>query len=222
MKKCLSAVLVLFLALANTGQAQAAGQDIASYFPVLNWGRDQTVRIKLTNAQIYLGSSGLVLKIILTGNQANSWTALVPSPSTPAPAPDSPAPTAAVTAGSMQQEMLEYINAERAIANAPPLVLDPSLCNGAYQKSADMAINGYFDHTSPTYGSPFAMMDSLGINYQAAAENIAMHTSVKGAHEAFMNSPGHRANILNPVYGKLGLGFYQSGNYLYVTQWFTN
>ncbi|MEQ8175104.1 MAG: CAP domain-containing protein [Syntrophomonadaceae bacterium] len=222
MKKCFSVVLVLFLALAGAGQALAAG-EIASNFQILKCDGNQTARVlRLTNAQIYLGSSGLILKIILTGSQANSLPASFPSLPTPAPAPEPPAPTVELTAGSMQQEMLGYINAERAKVNAPPLILDPSLCNGAYQKSADMAINGYFNHTSPTYGSPFAMMDNLGINYGAAAENIAMHTSVKGAHEAFMNSPGHRNNILNPVFGKLGLGFYRSGNYLYVTQWFTN
>lgn len=222
MKKCLTAVLVLFLVLANVPQAQAAGET-ASSFRILTCGGDQTLRIlKLNNAQIYLGSSGLILKIIITGSQADGRPLSAPSMPAPAPAPEKPAAATTVAPSSMQQEMLGYINAERAKVNAPPLVLDQSLCNGAYLKSTDMAIKGYFNHTSPTYGSPFAMMSSLGVNYRAAAENIAMHTTVKGAHEAFMNSPGHKANISNPNYGKLGLGFYKSGNYLYITQWFTN
>ena len=66
------------------------------------------------------------------------------------------------------------------------------------------------------------MMKSLGITYRMAGENIAKNVSVKGAHDAFMNSPGHKANILNSGYHKVGLGFYKSGSYLYVTQWFTN
>lgn len=74
----------------------------------------------------------------------------------------------------------------------------------------------------PTYGSPFDMMKSLGITYRAAGENIAKNTSVLGAHNAFMNSPGHKANILGSQYGKAGFGFYQEGQYLYVTEWFTN
>lgn len=118
--------------------------------------------------------------------------------------------------------MLGYINAERASANLPSLTLDQKLCQGAYLKSRDMAVNGYFSHTSLTYGSPFEMMKSQGITYRTAGENIAKNTSVKGAHNAFMNSAGHKANILNPGFGKLGLGFYQEGQYLYVTQWFTN
>lgn len=123
---------------------------------------------------------------------------------------------------SMQQEMLGYINTERDKANVPALKLDAKLSEGAYIKSKDMAQNNYFSHTSPTYGSPFDLMKSLGITYRTAGENIAKHTSVKGAHDAFMNSPGHRANILNTSFKNIGLGFYISGNYLYVTQWFTN
>jgi uncharacterized YkwD family protein len=122
----------------------------------------------------------------------------------------------------MQTEMLGYINAERAKVNLSPLVLDSKLSNGAYLKSKDMAVNGYFAHTSPTYGTPFDMMKSLGITYRMAGENIAKNISVKGAHDAFMNSSGHRANILNSGYHKIGLGFYKSGSYLYVTQWFTD
>jgi len=91
-----------------------------------------------------------------------------------------------------------------------------------YLKSKDMAENNYFSHTSPAYGSPFDMMQSLGVSYSAAGENIALNTSVKGAYDSFMNSAGHRANILNANFGKAGLGFYQKGSYLYVTQWFTN
>ncbi|HCF69994.1 MAG TPA: hypothetical protein DER33_00120, partial [Syntrophomonas sp.] len=79
-----------------------------------------------------------------------------------------------------------------------------------------------FSHTSPTYGSPFNMMNSLGISYNAAGENIAKNFSVKGAHDAFMNSSGHRANIMGSQYHKVGFGFVKQGSYLYVTQWFTN
>jgi uncharacterized YkwD family protein len=143
-----------------------------------------------------------------------------PTP-TPTPTPKT-APAPVSSNNAMQTEMLGYINAERAKANVAPLTLDSSLNNGAYLKSKDMAVNQYFDHNSPTYGSPFDMMNNMGIVYRTAGENIAKNVSVKGAHDAFMNSPGHKANILNSAYHKLGLGFYKSGSYLYVTQWFTN
>lgn len=147
-----------------------------------------------------------------------------PTP-TPQPQPQpAPAPVPAPTGNSleMQKEMLSYVNAERAKENLAPLALDTSLSNGAYLKSKDMAENNYFSHTSPTYGSPFDMMKSLGITYRMAGENIAKHFSVKGAHDAFMNSSGHRANIMKAEYKKVGFGFVQEGSYLYVTQWFTD
>ncbi len=157
-----------------------------------------------------------------SGNSGNGSKTPAP-PTNPGsdPKPVNP-PNSSFTPLAMQSEMLGYINAERAKASLAPLVLDEELCQGAYLKSKDMAVNGYFSHNSPTYGSPFDMMKELGIGYRLAGENIAKNTSVKGAHEAFMNSSGHRANILNSGFKKLGLGFYQSGSYLYVTQWFTN
>ncbi len=136
--------------------------------------------------------------------------------------PYTPSSSGTSSFSSMQTEMLGYINAARKASGLSPLTLNTKLCDGAYLKSKDMAVNNYFSHTSPTYGSPFNMMQSLGISYSAAGENIAMHSSVKGAHDALMNSSGHRANILSQNFSKVGLGFYQEGKSLYVTQWFTN
>jgi uncharacterized YkwD family protein len=142
----------------------------------------------------------------------------VPTP-VPVPTP-TPAPVPIPSSSAMQTEMMGYINAERAKANVAPLTLDNNLSNGAYLKSKDMAVNNYFAHNSPTYGTPFEMMKSQGITFRMAGENIAKNVSVLGAHNAFMNSAGHKANILNSGYHKIGLGFYQSGSYLFVTQWF--
>jgi uncharacterized protein YkwD len=122
----------------------------------------------------------------------------------------------------MQQQMLGHINKERARFDLAPLVLNKQLSAGAYYKSKDMAVNRYFEHLSPTYGSAFAVMKNMGITYRCAAENIAINRSVKAAHQAFMKSPGHRSNILDPQYFKVGLGFYRRGSSLYVTQWFTD
>jgi len=139
----------------------------------------------------------------------------------PAPVQPQPVPSTSET-NAMVAEMLGYINAARGEAGLDALALDNTLCQGAFLKSKDMGINNYFSHQSPTYGSPFDMMQSLGINYRTAAENIARNYSVKGAFDAFMNSPGHRANILNSDFNKVGLGFWQQGSDLYVTQWFTD
>lgn len=145
------------------------------------------------------------------------------APPTTAPAPQAaPIPAATGQPDDAAREMLGYINTARAQAGLPPLALNSALCRGACLKSKDMAENGYFSHTSPTYGEPFAMMKSQGITYRYAGENIAKNVSVIGAHKAFMNSSGHRANIMNNNFGRIGLGFYWQGDYLYVTQWFTD
>lgn len=122
----------------------------------------------------------------------------------------------------MHQEMLGYINKARAKANLAPLILNRKLSGGAYRKSKDMAINRYFNHYSPKYGSPFSMIKHRGISFHSAGENIAINRSIKGAHHDFMKSLGHKTNILNPGYYRVGLGFYRQGSSLYITQWFTD
>ncbi|MGI5922276.1 MAG: CAP domain-containing protein [Syntrophomonadaceae bacterium] len=228
MKKILYVSLVFLLLLAPIHNAAAATGDNAVATCFKSIGKT----ISLDRIKVDSSTSGLIKVYIndkvyytrdFSGLLSKFHRGSKPAAPTskPAPAP-TPAPKTSVKASDMQTEMLGYINAARAKVNAAPLTLDKALSDGAYLKSKDMAVNKYFDHNSPTYGSPFAMMSKLGIDYRTAGENIAKNISVKGAHEAFMNSPGHKANILNKSYKKIGLGFYQSGQYLYVTQWFTD
>lgn len=121
---------------------------------------------------------------------------------------------------AQEREMVEYVNQERAKAGLAPLQVDLDLARVARIKSQDMVDNGYFDHNSPTYGSPFEMMRNFGISYRAAGENIAKNRSVIGAHTALMNSEGHRANILNPNFTHIGIGIVESGGMVTVTQMF--
>ena len=84
----------------------------------------------------------------------------------------------------------------------------------ARTKSQDMRDKGYFSHTSPTYGSPFDMMKQFGISYRTAGENIAMgYSTPQAVVTGWMNSPGHRANILNGAFTEIGVGYVQSGGY---------
>jgi uncharacterized YkwD family protein len=106
------------------------------------------------------------------------------------------------------------VNEQRAKNGLAPLTLNEKLSDVARTKSQDMHDNNYFDHTSPTYGSPFDMMHSFGINYRAAGENIAMgYATPEAVMTGWMNSPGHRANILNASYTQIGVGYVASGNY---------
>jgi len=102
-----------------------------------------------------------------------------------------------------------------------PLTADPVLTTLARQKSQDMADLGYFGHFSPTYGSPFDMLNRAGVSYQRAGENLALAPTVEVAHASLMNSEGHRRNILNPAYARVGIGVIQSGPYrMFFTQLF--
>ena len=77
-----------------------------------------------------------------------------------------------------------------------------------------MRDNKYFSHTSPTYGTPFQMIKSFGITYRSAGENIARgQTTPKKVVDAWMNSSGHRANILNASYTHIGVGYASYGHY---------
>lgn len=119
-----------------------------------------------------------------------------------------------------EQEVVRLVNVERAKAGLPALTEDWQLSRVARYKSQDMRDKGYFSHQSPTYGSPYDMMRAFGISYRAAGENIAMGQRTPSAVvNAWMNSSGHRANILSKSFTKIGVGYVASGNYW--TQMFT-
>lgn len=109
---------------------------------------------------------------------------------------------------SFEQRVVELTNQERKKHGLSPLVVNSKLTESAKAKSQDMAEHDYFNHTSPTYGSPFDMMDKLGISYQTAGENIAKGQSTpESVVQAWMDSEGHKANILNPKFTHIGVGF---------------
>ncbi|EQE62134.1 CAP domain-containing protein [Clostridioides difficile] len=121
-----------------------------------------------------------------------------------------------------QKEVVDLVNIERAKAGLNPLTLDSSISNVATKKSQDMIDNNYFSHNSPTYGSPFDMLKKFGISYKTAGENIAMgQKTPKEVVNAWMNSEGHRKNIMNPNFSKIGVGVAQkSVGSIYWTQIF--
>lgn len=124
---------------------------------------------------------------------------------------------------TIEYEVLELVNVERSKVGLPMLEMSEELSAVARMKSKDMADKNYFDHTSPTYGSPFYMMTQFGINYSAAGENIAMgYTDAQGVVNGWMNSPGHKANILSYDFSTLGVGYLSENGNTYWTQMFTD
>ncbi|MFB6585551.1 CAP domain-containing protein [Bacillus thuringiensis] len=113
-----------------------------------------------------------------------------------------------------EQRVVELTNAERAKQGLSALKINTELSKVARIKSEDMQKNNYFDHNSPTYGSPFDMMKKFGISYTSAGENIAQgQRTPEEVVQAWMNSAGHRANILNNGFTHIGVGYVESGNY---------
>ena len=113
-----------------------------------------------------------------------------------------------------EREVVRLVNEIRAKNGLKELTEDWELSRVARYKSQDMKDNNYFSHTSPVYGSPFNMIKNFGISYKSAAENIAKgQKTPQAVVDAWMNSSGHRANILNSTYTKIGVGYVASGNY---------
>ncbi|MDR4434286.1 CAP domain-containing protein [Bacillus tequilensis] len=112
-----------------------------------------------------------------------------------------------------EKKVVELTNAERQKQGLKPLQIDATLSKSAHAKSQDMKDKNYFDHQSPTYGSPFDMMKSFGISYKTAGENIAKgQKTPEEVVKAWMNSEGHRKNILNPNFTHIGVGYVESGS----------
>lgn len=113
-----------------------------------------------------------------------------------------------------ENEVIRLVNEIRRENGLPTLTYDWELARVARYKSQDMRDNRYFSHTSPVYGSPFDMIKNFGISYRGAAENIAKgQRTPQAVVNAWMNSSGHRANILNSSYNKIGVGYVSDGNY---------
>ena len=118
------------------------------------------------------------------------------------------------TVASYEGEVIRLVNDLRRKNGLRPLTANWELSRVARYKSQDMLDRGYFSHNSPTYGSPFQMITAFGLSYRTAGENIARgYTSPQAVVDGWMNSSGHRANILNASYTQIGVGYVAEGNY---------
>lgn len=115
---------------------------------------------------------------------------------------------------SFEAEVVRLVNEIRAQNGLKPLTANWELSRVARYKSEDMVSNRYFSHTSPTYGTPFQMIRAFGLSYKTAGENIAYgYRTPAAVVDAWMNSSGHRANILNASYTQIGVGYSPNGHY---------
>lgn len=164
--------------------------------------------IKASNAKPYGKSTGTT-----NTNQTTGTGTVTPVPTKGAAAGN--AGNTAAGSGIMtsdESRILQLVNAERAKTGAKPLSSNSDCTKLARMKSQDMVDKNYFSHQSPTYGSPFDLLKSNNVSYMYAGENIAMNQSADAAFKAWMNSEGHKKNILNPNFTELGVGIAPKGN----------
>lgn len=123
----------------------------------------------------------------------------------------------------LEKRMLDLVNSERVANGLQPLAPDPELTEVARKHSADMFARGYFAHDTPEGLTPFDRMQQANVRFLIAGENLALAPTVTVAHTGLMNSPGHRANILRPQFGRVGIGIMDGGiRGLMVSQEFRN
>ncbi len=130
--------------------------------------------------------------------------------------------TSQTSSNAYESKVAQLVNQERAKQKLAPLTLSADISNVARIKSEDMRNNKYFSHNSPKYGSPFQMLKEFGIKYRTAGENIAKgQKTPEAVMKAWMNSAGHRKNIMNPNYKEIGVGYVtDSSGTTYWTQQF--
>ena len=199
-KKFLMAALVLCIAAGSAdigfGFTAEKGISFGGIFKLfsLNWGQGIGVPSKPSDSSGTAGSTG---SSDSSGKAGSTGTT------------DSTGSTGTVsTVNSMEKQVASLTNSERKAKGLSALTLDNQLSKLARLKAEDMAKKGYFSHTSPTYGSAFDMMNKYGVSYRTAGENIAKgQKTAESVMNGWMNSSGHRANILSSAYTNIGVGY---------------
>ena len=154
-------------------------------------------------------SRGAFATMLYRSQQVKSGISLKPVTNKP----DQTKPISQAEIVKKEQRVIELTNKERTKRGLKPVKLDNALAKVAKEKSRDMSKKDYFDHNSPTYGSPFKMMDHFGIKYTEAGENIAIgYETADDVVNGWMNSKGHRENILNGAFTYIGVGYEPNGH----------
>ncbi|HEY8804961.1 MAG TPA: CAP domain-containing protein [Clostridium sp.] len=208
MKKTLRALILTLGILVTTGISSAVYAQDCNTLNYRVEGNTINYTIKAGDSlQQICSKYGIeVPKGLAVKSQATTPTEATPAKATPTKTAAAKAPTLTEN-NKLEKEVVTLVNQERAKQGLAPLKENVQLSSMARTKSEDMVAKNYFDHTSPTYGSPFDMMKTFGITYTAAGENIAMgQQTAASVMSSWMNSPGHKANILSKDFTEIGVG----------------
>jgi len=182
------------------------------------------------NKGLLIGIAAIGLIAMLSNHDGGSTNvpAKTTTPKTPAATPaatpaTTPTTTPTSTAGTATAEQTAFnlLNADRAANGLKALKFNSQLTALGERYAQDMINRNFFSHYNPEGQSPFDRMKQAGISYGYAGENLAVNTNVNTAEQAFMNSSGHRANILSSNYTEVGIGVrYDAKGSAYVVQEF--
>ena len=189
----IAAALLLALPLPGGIRATARESDIANRLAAY------TQRFEAAFTPVFGDAIAQTLNLLTVRPESDQRVTLPYTVAQPPPAPE------------LEAQMLQLVNQERARAGLAPLAPDPELREVARRHSADMFARGYFSHVTPEGRSPFDRMAAAGVAYRTAGENLALAPTLSLAHTGLMNSPGHRANILHPDFGRVGIGIVDGG-----------
>jgi uncharacterized protein YkwD len=215
-KKLVSGILAFSLLTTSFGGAFAVSAYAATPD---NAAADETVQGESPNKNVLIGLAavGLIAALSNHGDSKSNKTSTPSSGTTPTPT----APSSGTTLSAQEAQALTLLNKDRAANGLAALKSNSQLTRLAENYAKDMISRGFFAHNNPEGQTPFDRMNQAGISYRTAGENLAINSSVTAAETAFMNSAGHRANILNSSYTEVGIGVVQNARgQVYVVQEF--
>ena len=205
MKKLIALILVLSMSISVMLSASAASKVFSIYLFGRTWSFSVPYREKTTKQTT---TKQTTAKQNTTQKQTTTKQSTTQKQTTTAQN------TGTYTLNAYEKEVIRLINEIHVKYGLNTLSTNTKLSQVARLKSQDMQTKGYFSHTSPTYGSPFEMMKKFGVTYRYAGENIAYgQRTPQQVVDAWMNSSGHRANILNANFTQIGMGYVATGNY---------
>ncbi|KYZ76697.1 serine protease [Anaerosporomusa subterranea] len=216
-KKLVSGVLAFSLMTTSFGGAFAA----SAYANTPENVASESEQTETPNKDILIGLAAIGVIAALASGGDDDKSSKQSSGSTTPQQPQTPSTPSGTTLSAQEQQALTLLNNDRAKNGLPALKSNSQLTRVAESHAKDMIARGYFAHNTPEGKTPFQRMQEAGITYSTAGENLAINSSVAAAETAFMNSSGHRANILNSSYTDVGVGVVQnSSGQMYVVQEF--
>lgn len=218
MSKLVSGALAITLSVTSLGGLAAAKVSAA---PISEEIQETAADSPPANKAILGGLLAIGLISALTNSGSKATTSDAPAKNSTPGTQALSSPSASVSAGLTADEKLAFdlMNADRQANGLPALKLNMNIVKVARAHGQDMINRKFFAHENPDGQSPFDRMQAAGISFRYAGENLAINRNVTAAEQAFMNSSGHRANILNPNYTEVGIGVrYDAAGSVYVVQ----